>query len=68
MTILHRGVFMILPSKQIHLQDYVLESKDDMLSVIDQALVTLAVRRAELLGSIHPQPTSDLRIDTHEHG
>lgn len=68
MTILHRGVFMILPSKQVHLQEYVFDGPPDTQEAIDQALITLLLRKAELLGAIHPQPTSDPPVDVHEHG
>lgn len=68
MTIMHRGVFMILPSKQVHLQEYVFDGPPNVEEAIDQALVTLLLRKAELLGAIHQPPTSDQPTPAQIHG
>jgi len=62
MTILHRGTLTISPNKQILIREYVHDGTDGSrldLEAIDQAMITLQVRRAEILESIHPPPTSD---------
>ena len=72
MTIMHRGVFMIHPHGHTEISGYHFEAPypegGPLLESIDQALVTLAVLRAQLLEAAHPPPTSDPQVDVREHG